>query len=140
MQQQGNITNWCEIVVETVDCPYCHGQAELVDSEVIYGRSYGMAYLCRPCKAWVGCHAGTVKPLGRLANAELRAAKMAAHSAFDPLWQAKVKQGWSKKKARGAGYNWLIEQLGIPREECHIGMMDAETCRKVVDVCSRALI
>ena len=55
-----------------VYCDYCGRQAEYVDSKVVYGKSYGMMYLCRNCMAYVGVHKGTDKPLGRLANAELR--------------------------------------------------------------------
>ena len=55
-----------------VYCDYCGREAEFVDSKIIYGRSYGKIYLCRNCMAYVGVHKGTDKPLGRLANAELR--------------------------------------------------------------------
>jgi hypothetical protein len=72
-----------------------------------------------------------------LADAELRAAKSAAHAAFDPLWKSKAaREGISKSKARGKGYRWLAEQLGIDAKDCHIGMMDAPTCRRVVRVCN----
>ena len=66
-------------------CPYCDGVIEfLSSSESIYhGRDYGPVYICKPCQAWVGCHRGTIKPLGRLADKELRRAKIAAHDAFD---------------------------------------------------------
>lgn len=70
-----------------VYCDYCGRQAEYVDSKAVYGKSYGMMYLCRNCMAYVGVHKGTDKPLGRLANAELRYWKKAAHAEFDPLWQ-----------------------------------------------------
>lgn len=60
-------------------CPYCGKPTEFVDSSVIYGRSYGMIYLCRDCRAYVGVHKGTNQALGRLANAELRDAKKEAH-------------------------------------------------------------
>lgn len=69
-------------------CPYCDGMPVYVDSSLVYGRSYGMIYLCHPCNAWVGVHKGTNKPLGRLANAELREAKKAAHEAFDKIWKS----------------------------------------------------
>jgi hypothetical protein len=95
-----------------------------------------MIYLCRPCKAWVGVHKGTDKPLGRLANKELREWKIKAHAAFDPLWKAKMSQGHSKKSARNSGYAWLAEQMGIPREACHVGMFDVEQCKRVVEICS----
>jgi hypothetical protein len=102
-----------------------------------------MVYLCRRCDAWVGVHKGTDKPLGRLANKELRDWKKKAHAAFDPLWQAKLSkrrrergENYKKVWARGSGYRWLSEQLGIERKLCHIGMFDVETCRRVVEVCA----
>ena len=85
-------------------------------------------YQCAPCDAYVGCHPGTTNPLGRLANAELRAAKMAAHAAFDPLWK-------SGAKKRGSAYAWLADALRIDKKQCHIGMFDVADCRRVVEVC-----
>lgn len=124
-------------------CPYCDQPAWLVPGIVIYPRG-GPAlrnkqyWRCAPCDAYVGCHDGTERPLGRLANAELRQAKQEAHAAFDPLWQAKMRRdGCSKGKARGAGYKWLADQLGIERRRCHIGMLDVDQCRRVVDICRR---
>ena len=64
-------------------------------------------------------------PLGRLANAELRRAKSAAHAAFDPLWK-------SKRMKRRDAYGWLARELGISRDNCHIGMFDIAACRAVV--------
>jgi hypothetical protein len=71
-----------------------------------------------------------------MANAELRKAKSAAHRLFDALWKAKLRiDKCSKGRARGSGYAWLAKQLGIPAKDCHIGMMDVETCEKVVRAC-----
>lgn len=123
-------------------CDYCKKQAEYVDSSAVYRRSYGMIYLCRTCSAWVGVHRGTDKPLGRLANAELRDWKKKAHATFDPLWQAKLKlrreqrgSDYKKHWARGSAYKWLSEQLGISKKDCHIGMFDVDKCKKVVEIC-----
>lgn len=71
-----------------VVCPYCGNKAELVDSAVVYGRSYGIIWLCYPCDAYVGVHKNSPRhaPLGRLANKELREWKMRAHEVFDQLW------------------------------------------------------
>jgi len=109
---------------------------------VYYGVSYGMIYLCRPCDAWVGVHKGTDTPKGCLANKELRQWKMKAHAAFDPLSEAKLRkrreergQDYKKVWARGSGYRWLSQKLGIPSAECHIGMFDVETCKRVVELC-----
>jgi hypothetical protein len=121
-----------------VTCPYCGAEAVLVDSEEVYGRSYGLIYLCRPCRAWVGVHKGTEMPLGRLANKELREWKIAAHAAFDPLWQAKMRRdNCSKGQARKAAYTWLAEKLGIPLRKCHIGMFDIDLCKRTVEVCEK---
>lgn len=56
-------------------CPFCNNSVSLVDSAKVYSRSYGLIYLCDSypkCDARVGCHSGTITPLGTLANAELR--------------------------------------------------------------------
>ena len=123
-----------------VICDYCQGEAELVDSSEVYSRSYGPIWLCRPCRAWVGVHKNSNdhKPLGRLADAELRDWKKRAHAAFDPLWQKKIaREGCSKGKARSAGYKWLADEMGIAYRYCHIGMFDIEQCRQVVGICAK---
>ena len=113
-------------------CPYCGNESELVTGRQIYPRSPALKnkpfYRCLPCDAHVGCPPDTTVALGRLANAALRKAKMAAHSVFDMKWRA----GHMKRKD---AYGWLAEQLGIERQACHIGMMDMEMCKRVVDVC-----
>lgn len=119
-------------------CPYCSDEAKLVDSLVIYRRSYGMIWLCGPCDAYVGTHKNspTHAPLGRLANKALRDLKMRAHAAFDPLWQGKMRRDQcSKTKARRAAYTWLAEQLGIEVKACHIGQFDSELCQRTEAVC-----
>ena len=102
-----------------VYCDYCGRETEYVDSKVIYGKSYGKIYLCRNCMAYVGVHKGTDKPLGRLANAELRNWKKAAHAVFDPLWKYGRFRGH-----RNAAYAWLAQKMGLPVEKTHIGMFD----------------
>lgn len=89
------------------------------------------------CDAYVGCHPGTQDPLGRLADRELRKAKVAAHAAFDRLWRAKIEIAKTPRKvARTDGYKWLAKKLGVPLDSCHIGMFDVRTCNKVVEICS----
>lgn len=129
---------------ERIICPYCNVPADFVDSSVIYKRSYGMIYLCSnfpECDAYVGVHNGTAKPLGKMANRELREARKKAHAAFDPLWQEKLiitqknNRHYSKSRARNEMYAWLANELGIPKARCHIAMFDVETCKQVVEVC-----
>lgn len=116
-------------------CPYCGNKTEFIDSSAVYGTSYGMIYRCPPCNAWVGVHKGTNKALGQLANPELREWKKKAHALFDPLWMKKMRSGCSKKKARGAAYKWLSQQMGIPVDQTHIGMFDVTQCQQVVELC-----
>ena len=115
--------------MKDVICNYCGRKAELVDSKVIYGTSYGMMYLCRHCNAYVGCHKGTDRPLGRLANAELRYWKKAAHAVFDPLWR----QGRFRGR-RQAAYKWLAGEMGLPVEQTHIGMFYIEQRKQAIKI------
>lgn len=124
-------------------CPYCDGEAVLTPGRVVYPRRPDLwnkqFWRCRPCDAWAGCRPGTERPLGRLANAELRQARREAHAAFDPLWKRKMeREGISRTKARGAGYRWLAERLGIEHRRCRIAVMDVETCHRVVEICQAA--
>jgi len=68
-------------------CPYCGAPTKLVDDTEIYGRSYGTScYVCKPCGAWVGCHKGTDKALGRIANKELRELKRQARTSLSTYY------------------------------------------------------
>ncbi len=136
--------------MNTVNCPYCKKPARLVDGTVIYPHRDDLSELnfwqCAPCDAYVGCHKegawffyrgekqisdGTL-PLGRLANAELRRAKSAAHAAFDPIWRS---GGMSRKDA----YSWLASKLKIKKDDCHIGMMNVEGCNAIVRIVNQRI-
>jgi len=106
-------------------CPYCDGSTEYIDSKVIYGKSYGMIYLCRPCMAYCGVHKGTNISLGRLANASLREAKKEAHKYFNMIYLG-------GHLTRPEAYAWLCEMLAIPKDETHIGMFDEKLCKDTV--------
>lgn len=126
-------------------CPYCNQPAALVTGEKVQPNRPDLHSLyfwqCEPCGAHVGCHRkdvymhikgvrvvsdGTL-PLGRLADAQLRRAKSAAHDAFDWIWR-------TGRMKRRAAYAWLAQQLGIDPDDCHIGEFDIATCRRVVDI------
>jgi hypothetical protein len=79
------------------------------------------------CGAYCGCHPGTTTALGSPCGPETRKARSAAHAAFDPYWKL-------GKMTRSAAYKRLADELGIKRADCHIGMMDAVTARRVVEV------
>lgn len=114
-------------------CPYCDRPAALAQGKLVYPlrphlyhRHY---YLCTPCNAYVGCHEKTLQPFGTLANAELRAARRAAHEAFDPLWK-------SREVSRTEAYAYLAKAMGVSNANCHIGMFTVEQCEQVREVVS----
>lgn len=115
-------------------CQYCLEDADLVTGDVIYPHlpylHHKKFYRCVPCKAHVGCHPNSDRPLGRLANAELRRWKQAAHSVFDPLW----KSGGMK---RSEAYKWLADMLCIHKKQCHIGSFDIDMCKRVIEHCEQ---
>ena len=120
-------------------CPYCGSVVTLVHHDKIYGKAYGdwpYSYACDDlarCNSYVGIHRNTLIPLGTLANAELRAMRMMAKDAFNPLWQPL--EGYRADRGkRTAAYRWLATQLGIPFEECHIGWFGVDTCFRVVGI------
>lgn len=112
-------------------CPYCRGVPVLCDSSKVYGRSYGPIWLCE-CGAFCGCHPGTNKPLGRVANQNLRTLKKMAHDSFDKIWKQKI-------MSRSKAYKWLSKNLGIPEKYTHIGMFSEETCKKVIELVNKRL-
>jgi hypothetical protein len=93
-------------------------------------------HVCRNCDAWVGCKDVTWEPIGRLANAELRRAKQAAHTALQKVWTAGAEQyGWTKSKARNLAYGWLCSEMGMRAGTANIGDFDLEQCELVALIC-----
>jgi len=110
-------------------CPYCGKEAKWCENKEIYGKNYGksyMCYYCKPCNAYVGCHNNTTKPLGVMANKELRDWRIKAHDIFDKLW----KDGFVTRKE---AYKILDDEFG---KEIHIGESDIETCQRIINLLS----
>lgn len=117
-------------------CPYCGAAARIVTGGYVYPHRADLNDLrfwycdAGHDAAYVGCHkrgrggSDGTKPLGRLADAELRRAKSAAHRAFDPLWKDGVFE------SRKAAYSWLSKEMGVT--EAHIGEFDTDQCKRVV--------
>lgn len=127
----------------SVTCQYCGAPAKLITGAELYPRhtnpelQYRNFWECFPCDAHVGCHKpldkrgggkgdGTV-PLGTLANAELRKARTAAHLSLDRMWKHGVMH-------RARMYQWLAQQMQMKPQDCHIGSMNIEQCRQVVQL------
>ena len=113
-------------------CPYFGKQALWCENKVVYGRNYGrsyMCYYCKDCDAYVGCHNNTTRPLGTMANKELRSWRMKVHAAIDPIWK-------TGKLKRRSLYFRLSKLLGF---QYHTGESDIEMCRKVLDLVPKLL-
>ena len=116
-------------------CRYCGGVIRLVPAETVYGSSanrLGMRnekiYQCQNCNARVGCHKGTNRPLGNVANEVLRLKRIETHQAFDSYWKR-------RHMSRTAAYKWLARKMDLPAETAHIGGFEMDQCQKVIDLC-----
>lgn len=109
-------------------CIECRLLTRLVDGRTIYPHRPDLYekwfYLCQ-CGAYCGCHQGTKDALGYPCGPVTRRARSAAHEAFDPLWR-------KNKVGRSDAYAWLAKEMGLTRDECHIGMMTADQANQVV--------
>lgn len=85
-------------------------------------------YICDGCGGYVGCHKGTLNPLGTPADAELRRARNLIHQLIDPIWKDRKK---GKGKARAGLYQYIALKLNISGDDCHVGMFDIDRCRTV---------
>lgn len=75
-----------------------------------------------PPKRW------TAEPGSRLAQL-----RQEAHRSLDVYWEF----GWV---TRGEAYALLAQRLGVPLENCHIGMFDEAECERAIEVCKSGLI
>ena len=84
---------------------------------------YGPRYHCPVDGCTVAGWAGATSTP---ANQETRDLRIAAHAAFDALWRE------GARGARKAAYMALAKFLGLDGKDTHIGMFNAEQCRKVI--------
>ena len=98
-------------------CRYCGGVIRAVPAVQVYGASAGKLglehehlYQCQNCNARVGCHKGTLRPLGNVANETLRLKRMETHQVFDNFWR-------SQHMSRTQAYKWLSQQMRLPEKQ-----------------------
>ena len=121
-------------------CRYCGGVIRLVTAEQVYGmaaaKRLGLVgehlYQCQNCNARVGCHKGTTRPLGDVANESLRLKRIETHHVFDAFWK-------SQHMRRGDAYRWLSQQMHLPAREAHIGGFEMDQWQQVIDMCGAQL-
>lgn len=119
-------------------CRYCGGIVRLVPARMIYGAEAAkrlklereMIYQCQNCNARVGCHKGTTRPLGNLANEVLRLKRMETHQVYDAFWK---RSGMTRTQA----YKWLAEQMNLTEDRAHIGSFEMDQCQMVIELCKQ---
>lgn len=116
-------------------CARCSRDCELTNGFEIYPHRADLAenpiWICRGCKARVGCHPGTTNALGLPADSETRRARSMLHNALlDPLWRHADRSLGPHGQRRKRVYRFLGDRLGIPYESVHVGNFDIETCRR----------
>lgn|GEM_PF-1633466 len=104
-------------------CPDCGGEMVLRTSR------YGLFYGCKAfpkCQATHGAHKDG-RPLGIPADSDTKRARITAHNVFDRIWKDKYMR-------RGDAYAWMAEQMGMEKDEAHIGRFDMEQCEKLIAI------
>ena len=117
-------------------CRYCGGLIQCVPGQKVYGDTVAKrlklwnewVYQCQNCNARVGCHRGTTRPLGNVANEVLRLKRMETHQIFDTFWQR-------QRMSRTAAYKWLSKEMKLPKAKAHIGGFEMDQCQQVIDLC-----
>ena len=92
-------------------CRYCGGVVHLVSAADVYGMAAAKRlgieqekfYQCQNCNARIGCHKGTTRPLGNLANETLRMKRKETHQIFDSFWR-------EHGMTRTQGYHWMAKK------------------------------
>lgn len=124
----------------SLKCPECGALMELRRTNKYHWKN-GKGRLFYGCSRWPDCKAThgahpDGSPLGVPANMETKKARIEAHAALDRVVSAR---GWTGQGA----YMWLGRKLGIAenriKEECHIAKFDLTTCRRVVEICTKAV-
>ena len=108
------------------DCPEdgCDGKLKRKWSEKFSRWFFGCTkWRETGCTGSHGCHPDG-SPLGIPANKETKQARIAAHEAFDALWEHGT-------ISRDQAYRWLSKEFG---RDAHISKMDIEDCQRVIEL------
>lgn len=114
-------------------CPECHADLVLRYSPRTTKKFYGCARY-PACRGAHGAHPDG-HPLGIPVDAATRQARIAAHEAFDKLWQPP-----DSFITRAEAYAWLRGNFyWLDPEDVHIGRFDRDQCELVADYAGQYL-
>lgn len=114
----------------------------LVDAcEVEYGPKCGYVWLCA-CGNWAKAYdnSPTYKPMGLLADAELRDLQRVARVCLTTLWKGllerriELREAKSTRTVRAEAYGWLASVMEISIEQCDLAWFDKAQCRAAIDI------
>ena len=120
-----------------VKCPYCGRMAILHDASYVYKENAldKYLYVCSgypECDAYVGVHAGSLRPKGSLANGDLRHKRIETHRLFDAIWKNGI---FSRKVA----YRWMQDTFSLNSSQAHIGQFSDYRCDCLMNECRKVL-
>lgn len=120
-----------------VKCPYCGRMAILHDASYVYKENAldKYLYVCSgypECDAYVGVHAGSLRPKGSLANGDIRHKRIETHRLFDAIWKNGI---FSRKEA----YRWMQDTFSLNSSQAHIGQFSDYRCDCLMNECRKVL-
>ncbi len=120
-----------------VTCPYCNKKAVLQPANFVHGVSPAAngkhLYVCGnwpKCDAYVSAHEFDLRPMGTLANGNLRNQRILAHRALERYRKA---TGMSRDDL----YFWLGTKLNLHLDDAHVAKFNEDQCRQVIALCAR---
>ena len=122
-----------------LNCPYCGAPAVCRPASAVYGNTLrqkgSYLYLCSrypACDAYVSAHKKDRRPMGTLADGNLRHKRILAHRALENLRRERRMEKW-------AVYVWLQGKLKLEPEQAHIGMFPEQMCDQVISLCRESI-
>ncbi len=119
-----------------VYCPYCGAEAKLRPASVVYKEntlhSDSYLFVCDrypKCDAYVGVHKDSKRPMGTLANGDLRNKRIQAHKVFDKMWKSGLMTKWQ-------AYKWLQGKFALNEKQAHIAMFSEYMCDQLINICN----
>lgn len=122
---------------QQIRCPYCGANTVIRPASEIYQdpRRTDELYVCSNyprCNSYVSMYPGTKKPMGPLANGDLRNLRIRAHRKFDQIWQTRI-------MSRDQAYRWMADYFCLPLREAHIGNFNEYRCKELINKCESVL-
>ena len=89
-------------------------------------------YVCSgypSCDSYIGAHKKSMRPMGTMADSNLRNKRIEAHRALDAIW----KNGYMTKHST---YIWLQNRLNLREKDTHIGKFSYYLCEQTIRECT----